>query len=57
MQEQHNILDEIARQINAGVLCATVSENNRRIVAENLRLGHAMLESGKAKGKIVLERF
>ncbi|HHJ1787383.1 TPA: hypothetical protein ACQGVG_004107, partial [Pseudomonas aeruginosa] len=28
-----------------------------RISAENLRRAHALLESGKAKGKIVLEGF
>ena len=57
MQEQHNILNEVARQIDAGVLRTTVGENYGRISAENLRRAHALLESGKAKGKIVLEGF
>ena len=37
MQEQHNILNEVARQIDAGVLRTTVGENYGRISAENLR--------------------
>ena len=57
MQEQHNILNEVARQIDAGVLRTTVGEHYGRISAENLRRAHALLESGKAKGKIVLEGF
>ena len=47
----------MARQIDAGVLRTTVGENYGRISAENLRRAHALLESGKAKGKIVLEGF
>jgi zinc-binding alcohol dehydrogenase family protein len=57
MQEQHNILSEVARQIDAGVLRTTLGEHYGRISAENLRRAHALLESGKAKGKIVLEGF
>jgi zinc-binding alcohol dehydrogenase family protein len=57
MQEQHNILSEVARQIDAGVLRTTLGEHYGRINAENLRRAHALLESGRAKGKIVLEGF
>ncbi|QIB52301.1 zinc-binding alcohol dehydrogenase family protein [Pseudomonas sp. OIL-1] len=57
MQAQHNILNEVARQIDAGVLRTTVGENFGRIGAANLLRAHALLESGKAKGKIVLEGF
>jgi zinc-binding alcohol dehydrogenase family protein len=57
MQEQHNILSEVARQIDAGVLRTTLGEHYGRITAENLRRAHALLESRKAKGKIVLEGF
>jgi len=57
MQEQHNILNEVARRVDTGELRTTVGDNYGRINAENLRRAHALLESGKAKGKIVLEGF
>lgn len=57
MQEQHNILNEVSRRIDAGDLRTTVGDNYGRISAENLRRAHALLESGKAKGKVVLEGF
>ncbi|MNY83673.1 Zinc-type alcohol dehydrogenase-like protein [compost metagenome] len=57
MQEQHNILNEIARRVDRGDLRTTVGDNYGRISVENLRRAHALLESGKAKGKIVLEGF
>ncbi|TWI54788.1 zinc-binding alcohol dehydrogenase family protein [Pseudomonas duriflava] len=57
MQEQHNLLNEVARQIDAGVLRTTFGEHYGHITAKNLRRAHALLESGKAKGKVVLEGF
>ena len=57
MIEQHNILNETARLIDEGVLRSTMGEHFGTINAENLRKAHALLESGKAKGKIVLEGF
>ncbi|RRV10057.1 zinc-binding alcohol dehydrogenase family protein [Pseudomonas sp. v388] len=57
MQEQHNILNEIARHVDSGLLRTTVGDNYGRLSAENLRRAHALLESGKAKGKIVMEGF
>lgn len=57
MQEQHNILNEIARHVDSGLLRTTLGDNYGRLSAENLRRAHALLESGKAKGKIVLEGF
>ncbi|RRW47089.1 zinc-binding alcohol dehydrogenase family protein [Pseudomonas luteola] len=57
MQEQHNLLNEVAQLIDSGVLRTTFGEHYGKINAENLRRAHAMLESGKAKGKIVLEGF
>jgi len=57
MIEQHHLLNRVAALIDAGTLRTTVGEHFGIINAENLRRAHALLESGKAKGKIVLEGF
>ena len=57
MIEQHNLLNRVAELIDAGTLKTTVGEHFGTINAENLRRAHGLLESGKAKGKIVLEGF
>ncbi|TXE11568.1 zinc-binding alcohol dehydrogenase family protein [Seonamhaeicola algicola] len=57
MIEQHNILNEVSELIDNGTIKTTLGENFGTINAENLRKAHAFLETGKAKGKIVLEGF
>ncbi|WLG95211.1 zinc-binding alcohol dehydrogenase family protein [Pseudomonas sp. FP198] len=57
MLEQHKLLNRVARLIDTGTLKTTVGEHFGVINAENLRRAHALLESGKSKGKIVLEGF
>ncbi|EIU7182382.1 zinc-binding alcohol dehydrogenase family protein [Pseudomonas aeruginosa] len=57
MIEQHRLLERVAGLIDEGVLKTTVGEHFGRIDAANLRRAHALLESGRAKGKIVLEGF
>lgn len=57
IQAQHIILTEIAALVDAGVIRTTLGENFGQINAENLRRAHAFIESGKARGKIVLEGF
>jgi zinc-binding alcohol dehydrogenase family protein len=57
MIEQHELLTRVAELIDAGVLRTTLAENFGTINAENLRRAHALLESGKARGKIVLSGF
>ncbi|ARA79227.1 zinc-binding alcohol dehydrogenase family protein [Pseudomonas ficuserectae] len=57
MIEQHNLLNRVAELIDAGTLKTTFGEHFGSINAENLRRAHALLESGKAKGKVVLEGF
>ena len=57
MIEQHHLLNRVAGLIDAGTLRTTVGEHFGSINATNLRRAHALLESGKAKGKIVLEGF
>ncbi|AVO52211.1 zinc-binding alcohol dehydrogenase family protein [Ectopseudomonas mendocina] len=57
MIEQHRLLDRVSGLVDSGVLKTTLGEHFGRIDAANLRRAHALLESGKAKGKIVLEGF
>ncbi len=57
MIEQHRLLDTVADLVDDGVLRTTVGEHFGRIDAANLRRAHALLESGRARGKIVLEGF
>lgn len=57
MVEQHNLLTYVAKEIDAGRIRTTVSEILSPINAENMRKAHAMVETGSAKGKIVLEGF
>lgn len=57
MEAQHRILTEAARLVDAGVLRSTMAENYGAINAANLLRAHRSIESGKAKGKIVLEGF
>ena len=57
MIEQHKLLNRVAELIDAGTLKTTLGEHFGVINAGNLRRAHELLESGKAKGKIVLEGF
>jgi zinc-binding alcohol dehydrogenase family protein len=57
MIAQHRLLSEAAGLVDAGVVRTTFGEHFGRINAENLKRAHALIESGKSKGKIVLEDF
>jgi zinc-binding alcohol dehydrogenase family protein len=57
MIAQHHLLDRVAELIDQGVLKTTLGEHFGTINAANLRRAHAVIESGKATGKIVLEGF
>jgi zinc-binding alcohol dehydrogenase family protein len=57
MHKQHELLDEVARLVDAGVLKSTLAERFGKIDAANLKRAHALIESNKARGKIVLEGF
>ena len=57
MIEQHNLLSFVAKEIDAGRIRTTVSEVLCPINAANMRQAHALIESGKTRGKIVLEGF
>lgn len=57
MIEQHNLLNEVAALVDAGVIRTTAAEKLSPINSENLRKAHAMLETGRTVGKVVLEGF
>lgn len=57
MIEQNRLLQRVSSLVDSGVLKTTLGEHYGRIDAANLRRAHALLESGKARGKIVLEGF
>lgn len=57
MGEQQKILAAVAGMIDQGKVKTTASEQFGIINAANLKRAHALLESQKAKGKIVLEGF
>ncbi len=57
MERQHEILNEAARLVDAGTLKTTLADVFGPINAANLKRAHAFIESGQAKGKIVLSGF
>ncbi|UWQ52276.1 zinc-binding alcohol dehydrogenase family protein (plasmid) [Leisingera caerulea] len=54
---QGAILDEVAGLVDAGRIKTTATEAFGAINAANITRAHALLESGKARGKIVLKGF
>jgi zinc-binding alcohol dehydrogenase family protein len=55
MIAQHHLLNDVADLIDNGVLRTTLDKTFGTINAENLKKAHALIESGKSFGKIVLE--
>ncbi|MGO3714431.1 zinc-binding alcohol dehydrogenase family protein [Alcaligenes aquatilis] len=55
MQAQHRLLSEVAALIDAGLIRTTMTERFGSINASNMKKAHALIESGKARGKLVLE--
>jgi NADPH2:quinone reductase len=55
MIAQHHLLNDVADLIDKGVLRTTLDQTFGKINAANLKRAHALLESGKSRGKIVLE--
>jgi NADPH2:quinone reductase len=55
--EQGRLLDEVSRLVDAGTIRTTLTETFGRIDADNLKRAHALIESGKARGKIALAGF
>ncbi|MBB3135620.1 NADPH2:quinone reductase [Rhizobium pisi] len=57
MIEQHKLLNKVSELVDAGKVRTTLSEIVGPINAANLKKAHAMVESGKMKGKAVLAGF
>lgn len=57
MAEQGKLLNEVAVLVDVGRIRSTMTEVAGKIDAATLRAVHAQLESGSARGKIVLEGF
>ncbi len=57
MIEQHKLLTEVARLVDAGTLRTTLGQNLGTINAQNVRRAHQLLEEGRAIGKLVLSGF
>lgn len=57
MEEQSKLLNRVAELVEAGKVTSTLTEVAGRIDAATLMKVHARIESGSARGKIVLEGF
>jgi NADPH:quinone reductase-like Zn-dependent oxidoreductase len=57
MGEQGRLLNQVAALVDAGKIRSTAGTHLGVINAENLRQAHALVESGKAIGKVVLSGF
>lgn len=57
MIEQHKLLTHVAELVDAGKIRTTLSEVLGPINATNLKAAHALIESGKTRGKLVLSGF
>jgi len=55
--KQGELLNEVSRLVDEGVLRPTIAERYSPINAANLKAVHAQIESGTTRGKIVLEGF
>jgi hypothetical protein len=51
------LLNEVAVLVDAGRIRSTVTDVAGKIDAATLRKVHALIESGSARGKVVLEGF
>jgi NADPH2:quinone reductase len=57
MIEQHKLLNTISELVDAGKVRTTLTDTVGTINAANLKKAHAMIETGKTKGKVVLAGF
>ncbi len=55
--QQRDLLNEVSRLVDEGTLRTTLTERYSPINAANLKQVHTLIESSKARGKIVLEGF
>ncbi|MGH6949054.1 MAG: zinc-binding alcohol dehydrogenase family protein [Kiloniellales bacterium] len=57
MAAQHRLLDAVSGLVETGKLRTTISQNLGPMSAESLREAHRLVESGRMRGKAVLEGF
>jgi len=57
IEEQHRLLNRVSAMVEEGKIRTTMSAHFGAITAANLLKAHALIESGSARGKIVLEGF
>jgi zinc-binding alcohol dehydrogenase family protein len=57
MISQHEVLQEVAALVDAGILYSTMTEDMGRLCASNLAKAHTHIASGQAIGKTVLTGF
>jgi NADPH:quinone reductase len=55
--QQGALLNEVSRLVDSGVLRTTMTERFSPINAEALRRVHALVETGRTRGKLVVEGF
>jgi len=57
MIAQHRLLTEVADLVDDGLVRTTLADTLGRIDAATLKRAHALIESGRARGKLVLAGF
>jgi len=57
MDQQGALLTEVAALVDAGRVRSTATADFGTINARNLKRAHALIESGQARGKVVLTGF
>ena len=57
MIAQHRLLNEVAALVDDGLIRTTLAETMGKIDAATLKKAHALVESGRARGKVVLAGF
>ncbi|MEI2416595.1 zinc-binding alcohol dehydrogenase family protein [Orrella sp. JC864] len=57
MIAQHRLLERVAELVDAGRIQTTLNEDYGPINAANLRRAHALVESQRSRGKVVLSGF
>jgi NADPH2:quinone reductase len=57
VEEQSKLLNEVSKLVDAGTLRTTLADDLGTISAANLKKAHVLIESGRARGKVVLTGF
>ncbi|CAK4682809.1 unnamed protein product, partial [Aphanomyces euteiches] len=55
--EQHRLLNHVSELVDAKKIRSTATDSLGKINAENLKKGHAAIETGRSVGKMVLAGF